>query len=55
MPDVTEAYDWRGRTLAGSDGEGASPSGEDITGNKLGTLDGVYRRHGSDDVTWGVV
>lgn len=27
----------------------------DRDGNKLGKLDGVYRRHGSDEVTWGVV
>ena len=27
----------------------------DRDGNKVGKLDGVYRRHGSDDVAWGVV
>jgi hypothetical protein len=35
--------DWTGRKVVDRDG------------NKLGKLDGVYRRHGSDEVAWGVV
>jgi hypothetical protein len=39
--------------MAGENGIGSKVFDRD--GNKVGKLDGVYRRHGSDEVAWGVV
>ncbi len=38
--EMTHAYDWRGRTLVGRDGE------------KIGTIDELYIDHGSDKPEW---
>lgn len=39
-PELTEAYEWQGRTIVGSDGE------------KIGTVDEVYLDERSDKPEW---